>query len=167
MRRAWLLLLACCGNDKPPLLNPEAGRVIYDATVLPIREGGVADAGSTDGAATNAIYFDMEGTCPTGYSPVWRFFDFKTKTPGDTALSFSAQTASAIGEFVTAPSVHLGTVTGPDVTVWTGIDVEPKLKTIGEKSLHYLRVTVVFQTGTAGAPTLVDARQQYDCILSQ
>ena len=164
MRWAAALLVAACSNTQPPLLNPEAGMVTYDAMIVQPREGGTV---MTDSGSSSGIYMDYEGVCQNGYLPVWRFHDFKTKTPGDTSLSFSAQTAAAIGDFATAPSVHLATVTGADITVWTGVDVDPKLKTIGEKSLHFLRVTTVFQSGEAGAPTLVDVRQQYDCIVNQ
>lgn len=157
-------VLVSCGTDKPPPLgDTDATKPILEGGIL--LEAGVMDAGN-DGA-TNAFYTDYEGICPANYMPVWRFHDFMTKTPGDSAIDFSAQTAAAVSDFAVAPSVHLGRVTGPDITVWSGIDVDPKLKTIGEKSLHYLRVTTVFQSGQAGPPTLVDVRQQYDCTATQ
>lgn len=163
--RTLVLVLVGCTSHPPPL-NPEAGMVTYDAMYSPPREGGVLEAGA-DGGPINAVYMDYEGICPNGYQPVWRFHDFMTKTPGDSSIDFSAQSAAAIGDFATAPSVHLAKVTGPDITVWTGVDVDPKLKAIGEKSLHFLRVTTLFQAGEAGAPTLVNVRQQYDCTVNQ
>jgi hypothetical protein len=158
------LALVACGNDKPPPLgDTDATKPTFEAGI--VAEAGAVDAGG-DGA-TNAFYTDYEGICPTNSMPQWRYHDFMTKTPGDSAIDFSAQTAAAISDFTTAPSVHLAHVTGPDITVWSGVDVDPKLRTIGEKSLHYLRVTTVFQVGEAGAPTLVDVRQQYDCVATQ
>lgn len=133
-------------------------------------EGGIVTPAPVDAGgdgATNAFYTDYESLCPTGYQPIWRYHDFMTKTPGGSSIDFSAQTAAATSDFAAAPSVHLARVTGPDITVWTGVDVDPKLATIGQKSLHYLRVTTTFQTGEAGAPTLVNVRQQVDCVATQ
>jgi hypothetical protein len=157
-------VLAACGTDKPPPLgDTDATKPMFEGGIL--AEAGMIDAGG-DGA-TNAFYTDYEGICPANAMPLWRFHDFMTKTPGDSAIDFSAQTAPAISDFKTAPSVHLAHVTGPDITVFAGVDVDPKLQSIGEKSLHYLRVTTLFQIGEAGAPTLVNVRQQYDCVASQ
>ncbi len=160
MKTFALLLVAACSTQPPPLGDTDATKPILEGGIL--FEAGVTDAGS-DGA-TNAFYTDYEGICPPNYAPVWRYHDFMTKTPGDSALVFSAQTAAALSDLQTAQSVELARVTGPDITVWTGVDVDPKLRTIGERSLHYLRVTTLFQVGEAGAPTLVGARQQYDCV---
>jgi hypothetical protein len=129
-------------------------------------DGGSADTGADSGLFV--YYNNYESACPQGYRPLWRWFDFQTKTPKDSAVLFSAQSAAATADLATAPSVDLAKVTGPDITVWTGVDVDPKLRSIGEQSLRYLRVkTTLVAASDMTLPTVTNTRQQYDCIAAQ
>lgn len=108
---------------------------------------------------------DYASDCIPGESPVWHFFDWKTSTPSDSKIIISVQTADTVAGLASATSVPLATITGPDITTWTGVDVEAKLKAAGQKSRVYLRVTIqlVPSTGGSQTPVLVAWRQQYDC----
>ena len=129
------------------------------------------DAGDpTDAGADAAAVFtrDFEGICAQGKVAVWRFFDFQTHTPGDSSLVFRVRSATTQAGLDAAKSVELATVTGPDITAWTGVDVDTKLATIGQKSQRFLRLSVTFTSATDGTPpVLVHFRQQYDCVLGQ
>lgn len=160
-----------CGTDKPPPLADSDGSVARpdgasygDAIALPM------DAGqSTDDAGGVASSRDYDGVCISGNQPVWHFFDFQTHTPADSAIIFRAQTAASEPLLAAAPSVELAKVTGPDITVWTGVDVDSALGSIGQKSASWLRITTVLvpPTSDAGAPAVTASRQMYDCIIAQ
>ena len=158
------LTLAACSNDQPPPIGDPDGSLSQftdDAYAPPV----FIDAGSDAGAAEQ---LDFAGSCLSGLVPVWHFFDFQTHTPGDSSLTFSAQTADTQGALSSAPSVTLADVTGPDITTWTGVDVDPKLQSINQQSRTYLRVTIVAQPATdGGAPVLTHYRQSYDCVVGQ
>lgn len=108
---------------------------------------------------------DYASDCTPGESPTWHFFDWKTSTPSDSKIIISVQTADTVAGLASATSVPLATITGPDITTWTGVDVEAKLKAAGQKSKVHLRVTIqlVASTGGSQTPVLVAWRQQYDC----
>ncbi len=126
---------------------------------------GASDA-SDAGAPTEDL--DFQGVCTAGEVPVWHFFDFETSTPNGSALDFTAYSAATQAGLDAAPGVHLATVTGPDITVWSGVDVDPKLQSIGQTSKLFLRVRVAFTEGSGATwPTLTHYRQQYDCIVGQ
>ena len=164
-------LMFCSQADKPAPIGDS------DSAIVPIfSEGGsydvlapAHDAGSpglpVDGGVVVAR--DYDGVCDQGKLPVWQFFDFQTHTPNGTAITFRAQSAATQPGLDVAPQVELGTVTGPDITVWTGVDVDSKLVSIGQKSLAWLRITVILYSSDAGAPVLVASRQLYDCIIAQ
>ena len=100
--------------------------------------------------------------------PVWHFFDFQTHTPADSSLLFRARSATTEAGLDAAKSVDLATVTGPDITIWTGVDVDAKLASIGQKSQRFLRLSTTFTNATDGTPpVLVAFRVQYDCVLGQ
>jgi hypothetical protein len=162
-------LMFCSQADKPaPLFDS-------DASTLPLFEAGqyevlaepheASTQSSFDGGVASAR--DYQGLCDQGKLPVWHFFDFQTHTPSGTAITFRAQSALTQPALDNAPSVSLGTVTGPDITVWTGVDIDPKLTSIGQKSLNWLRVTTVLYSSDGGTPAVNATRQMYDCILAQ
>ena len=159
---AWLLpcLVACSNEAPPPLGDPDAAFVAEVVVRPPI----LSDAGDA-GAPTEDL--DFEGVCTTsGKVPIWHFFDFQTHTPLDSALELTAYSAATQAGLDAAPGVHLATVTGPDITVWTGVDVDPQLQSIGQMSKLYLRVRVTFTPASDGTwPQLVHYRQQYDCVV--
>ena len=149
------------GDSAVPLKFPEAGTYEVVAPEL--------DAGSpglpVDGGVANAR--DFHGLCDQGKLPVWHYFDFQTHTPAGSAITLRAQSAATQSGLDGAPQVQLATISGPDITVWTGVDVDGKLVSIGQKSLAWLRVTSVLYSSDAGAPAINASRQLYDCILAQ
>jgi len=158
----FLLLCACNAVQPPPLGDGDSGSKM--AFVSDPVDAGIASEGG-DAAGQFAFYTDYEGACPAGMKPIWRFHDFQTKTPADSAISFSAQSAGASADLAAGASVLLARVTGPDITVWAGVDVDPKLTAANQKSLRFLRVKTTFELSSdGGAPTLVAVRQQFDCI---
>ena len=160
---AAIALSACSNNQPPPIGDPDGAvsQFTDDAYAPPVFVDSGVDAGVTE-------QIDFAGTCTSGLVPIWHFFDFQTHTPTDSALDFSASSAVTQAGLDTAPSVHLATVTGPDITVWTGVDVDPQLQSIGQTSKLFLRVRVTFTSASDGtAPELVHYRQQYDCIVGQ
>lgn len=171
MRRlVWPLALVAsgtlaCSDAKPPTLgDPDAAAPRYDASFLadaaPVR----VDAGG-DGGQDAVQVLDFQGGCISGEVPVWQFFDFQTHTPGDSGLRMVAATAATQAGLDAAPTVALAHVTGPDITVWTGVDVGSRLATIGQPSKLFLRVTVTFERASDGtAPVLTASRQLYDCV---
>jgi subtilase family serine protease len=55
----------------------------------------------------NAWYerdYDGTGICPSGYRPVWGLFSWDSKTPGDSHITFSVQTANTQAGLAAAPS---------------------------------------------------------------
>lgn len=160
-----------CSESKPPPAGDS------DSSIITSFEGGTydviapeLDTGSpglpVDGGVV--IVRDYHGLCDQGKLPVWHYFDFQTHTPPGTAINLRAQSAGTQLGLDGAPQVQLGTVTGPDITVWTGVDVDTKLATIGQKSQRFLRLSVTFASATDGTPpVLVHFRQQYDCVLGQ
>ncbi|HSQ62911.1 MAG TPA: hypothetical protein VLM85_06835 [Polyangiaceae bacterium] len=168
MRRALALLLPClgaCSNDMPPPLGDPDAAYYAEVVVRPPAEAG-ADAAADADAGAPGLALDYEGVCTAGKVPVWHFFDFQTQTPGDSALVFTAASAATQSGLDGAPAVSLATVTGPDITAWTGVDVDPKLQSIGQRSQLYLRIGVTFVPASDGTPpVLVHYRQQYDCIV--
>ncbi len=116
-------------------------------------------------------------TCGTGTKPIWRFFDWKTITPGSNSkIEFYAQTSSTGTNFATlsnypatvstAGVVKLGTASGAPNTSWVGADVGAKLTAAGLKSQQYLKVTIrmVPNDELSKSPTLTDWRQNYSCV---
>ncbi len=157
------LAVACSDNTPPPIGDPDGALSHYtdDAYTPPTVVDSGADAGLTE-------YVDFEGICTSGLVPVWHFFDFQTHTPSDSSLKFTAQSADTQPALASSPSVELATVTGPDITTWTGVDVDPKLQSIGQKSHVFLRVTIAATAATGGSqPSLTHYRQMYDCLPGQ
>ena len=151
-----------CSNGQPPPIGDSDGAPAYtdDAFVPPV----FVDAG--DAGAAEVL--DFAGPCQSqGLVPVWRFFDFQTHTPLDSALVITAQTADTQAALASASYVELATITGPDITTWTGVDVSTKLQSIGQPSRYFLRVTITEKLASDGttAPVLVHYRQLYDCAV--
>lgn len=158
------LSVACSTNDRPPTIgDPDGALPMYsdDAWAPPHPIDAGLDAGSLEA-------LDFEGVCTPGEIAVWHFFDFQTHTPGDSSLDFSARTSDTLAGLDVAPSVDLAKVSGADITVWTGVDVEPQLESIGDHSRLFLRVTVLATPASDGSqPVLEHYRQQYDCVVGQ
>jgi hypothetical protein len=167
------LAVGACSAPRPPPLGDDAGRfdagVDWDALAArpPIDASVDARDESDDGGTAVAV--DYFGQCPAGRGVVWRYHDFQTKTPADSSIAFHARTASSPEGLATAPKVPFATVTGPDITVWAGVDLEPKLVAAGQSpKLAYLRVVAVLRNASDGtAPTLVARRQLFDCVVNQ
>ena len=115
--------------------------------------------------------------CPGGSKVVWRFFDWKTVTPGTaSALEFYAQTEADPDLFSTLPPapapvmadgvVLVGSASGAPVTNWTGNAVDGLLAADSLKSQLYLKITVRFVPNTerTASPILTDWRQSYSCV---
>lgn len=150
--------LGACSNEKPPPIGDSDGSISQfddDAWAPPVFVDAGVDAGTTE-------LLDFEGTCTSsGFVPVWHFFDFQTHTPSDSSLVITASTADSQAGLASAQSVALATVSGPDITTWTGVDVAMKLT-----SKLFLRVSIAFVPATDGTPpVLVHYRQEYDCIV--
>jgi hypothetical protein len=108
------------------------------------------------------------GSCPVGQKVVWRFFDWETVTPGDSSISFSAQTASTTAGLSSAVAAPLGSASGATITSWVGADVESALNALTPKqtSQAYLQVNITLNptTDKTQTPTLTAWRQTYDCV---
>jgi len=170
-RLASFALAACfvaCSNDSPPPIQdsdssiPEFDDDAYRPPVF-------VDAGGDGDAGGSTEVLDFEGTCnSSGMIPIWHYFDFQTHTPEDSSLTFTAQSADTEDALGSAPSVELAVVTGPDITTWTGVDVDGKLQSIGQVSHLFLRVSIALGDATDGTPpVLVHYRQEYDCVVGQ
>jgi hypothetical protein len=118
---------------------------------------------------------DYVADCPVGMVPNWHFFDWESITPADSDIKFLAATAASsalLPTMVGAPTVvPFGEASGPPVTMWgTGADVWEAMKAANqEPDLQYLRIFADFQPTSDGSqvPTLVDWRQQYDCVAAE
>lgn len=153
----FAMTCAACSSDQPPPLGDPDGSLSQfddDAYVPPTFVDAGGDAGVTE-------ILDFEGTCSAGFVPVWHFFDFQTHTPTDSALVMVVASASTEAALAQTTSVPLATVTGPDITSWTGVDVSTKVT-----SMLFLRVSITFKAATDGtSPVLVHYRQEYDCTV--
>jgi hypothetical protein len=111
-----------------------------------------------------AVTRDYESTCPSGYRPVWRFFDWKTNTPSDTKILFQAQTGDTLALAQAMSPVTVASVSGAPITVWTGVDVSSKIAPTPSGTV--LRITIVLFPSSDGmsTPTLNGWRQAYDCV---
>jgi hypothetical protein len=160
-----VLALGCANNNPPPIQDSDGSVPEFDDDSYrpPVFVEGGSDA---DAGPTTTEVLDFQGTCATqGDVAVWHYFDFETHTPENSALVFFAQTADTEDALANAPNVSLATVTGADVTNWTGVDVDAKLQTIAQASRLFLRVSVNLVSASDGTPpALVHYRQEYDCI---
>lgn len=159
VRRLVLLLVltACTTDAPPPITDSDGGPSLFDddAYAPPVFIDSGVDAGVTE-------ILDFEGSCSSGFVPVWHFFDFQTHTPSDSALVMTVATAETEAALDSTDSVALAKVTGPDITTWTGVDVATKIAA----SLLFLRVSITFVPASDGtAPVLVHYRQEYDCVV--
>ncbi len=112
-----------------------------------------------------------QATCAVGQSPVWRFFDWKTVTPSDTSIVFSAQTASTVAGLSGAVPAPLGSASGASITTWVGTDVSGALASLVPKqtSQTYLQVNITLNPSSDhnSTPTLTAWQQTYDCIATE
>ena len=111
---------------------------------------------------------DYTATCEQGFHPVWHFFDWMTRTPGDSNIQFGAQTGETLATLAPATPISLGSASGADITTW-GVgyaDVNTKLAAAGLSSGKLLRVSITLNPTSDHlyAPTLDAWRQNYDCV---
>jgi hypothetical protein len=112
---------------------------------------------------------DYVGDCPKDTKPVWRFFDWQASTPGDSLITFTAQTATTSAGLASATPVTVGTASGPPTTGWVGEDVGSALENDSQVSQLYLRITMHIQPSTdnLSTPNISKWRQSFSCLPSQ
>ncbi len=125
---------------------------------------------------------DFDGAvCPQGTHVVWRYVQWKTRTPLDSSIEFYAQTSEDASSFATLPVapttvtatgvVPAGVAKGADTTDWTsdGKLLSDRFTALGIVSKRYLRVTARFvpSTGLLKPPSLSDWRVTYSCVPSE
>lgn len=110
---------------------------------------------------------DYEASCAPGFKPRWGLLLFHLTTPGDSKISFAAQTAASQADLATAMPVALGASTDDNYGAAAGaLDVGAKLEADETPfSLNFLRVTITLTPSTNGAfaPILHDWEQRYSC----
>ncbi len=117
--------------------------------------------------------------CPDGTKVVWRFFDWKAKTPpSNSKMEVFAETEADPATFVTLPIapnvntspdvVHVADITMSNPTTWVGAAVSDALAANMKqlKSQAYLKITVRFLANDEHtlSPILLDWRQSYSCV---
>ena len=161
---------AACGSNRPPPLNDsEAGAPVFDYDASNRGDLGAPPLAPDAGGGAGASARDYEGVCTPGMTPIWHFHDFKTHTPGNAHIILTASTAPTQAALAKAPTVQLAVIKGPDIKTWAGVDVEPMLQSIGQRSLLWLRITteMVPDTSDAVSPQMNASRQLYDCVVGQ
>lgn len=181
---------AACVLDPPPLGSPPVKHCIA-ATAGTCRavgqsclatsnccnatSGGVCAGGvCTDPPAyftDQTLTRDYTSSCLPGYKVRWGLFDWRSKTPGDSKIKFSAQTSVDGVTWSPASPTLFGTASGADILApsWgtSGVTVSAAMgEPLGSPTQKKLRVTMAFlATSDRGrAPTLVDWRQSIECI---
>jgi hypothetical protein len=136
--------------------------------------------GTTTVYSTGTFERDYEGTCPEGAETIWRYFDWKVLTPGDSEVRFYAQTADTKAEFdsqtppplillyvAKGPAPPLPPPPAPQEYPWNGVYVDDVLP--GRESKHWLRITMelVPSSDRLSTPSISDWRQSYSCVASE
>jgi hypothetical protein len=112
---------------------------------------------------------EFTAQCTPGTLPKWGLFEWRSKTPSDAKIRFSAQ----YGDGVTwnpATAPQIGLAQGADILApnWgtSGIKVATALGLNKANSLNKLRVTVnlLASTDRSKSPTLLDWRQTIECV---
>ena len=109
---------------------------------------------------------DYDGVCPVGKTPYWRWFDFGSNPPGDSSISFSAQTAATqAGLGAATPYAVNGPIKGATNLPWTGAGDLETIFPPGEQSREFVRITMKLSPSSdmKSTPTLTAWRQLYDC----
>jgi len=120
----------------------------------------------------------FQADCAPSEDVVWRFFDWKAETPGDSTIEFYAESADdpddffelpKIPEYVTSTDVvGLASVSGTSASGWVGSDVSAQLDAASKDHREYLQVTMRLAPGSSGqSPILTSWRQSYDCLPDQ
>lgn len=189
--------LDCCGApatsacvlDPPPLANPPSKHCVSLAagTCRSVGEsctstsnccnaagGGVCAGGF---CANPPAYYtaqtyqrDFTASCLTGFTPAWASFDWRSKTPADSRIEFSAQIGDGSGVWSPASSVAFATAAGADVLAPSWATNGTKLATVLPATRGTaLRITMrlVPSSDNSEAPTLIDWRQSFDCVASE
>ena len=123
---------------------------------------------------------DYVGSCDPGFGVVWRFFSWQSYTPGNSYITFTAQTAADASDIVgmTPPPVEIATAKSnitwalPAQTpgwVMSPLTVDDDLRAVGQTSNSVLQVTAYLNPATAPSqtPVLEDWRATYDCVPDQ
>ena len=119
---------------------------------------------------------DYVGSCPPDYGVVWRYFSWKSYTPGNSFIQFTGQTADSSADIVgmTPPPVDIGKAYSNPVAQtidWTSAakTVDDYFQSAGQTSNTVLRVTAYLDPATAPSqtPVLEDWRATYDCVPSK
>lgn len=116
---------------------------------------------------------EYTAVCPIQKRPLWRFFEWQSNTPLQTSIVFKAATKEKTTDAYGA-DVAIGTAAPlPILTpTWTSgsLTVEGALKAGAQSSKTILRVTATFNpksTPPTATPTLIQWRQNYDCVDAQ
>lgn len=185
--------LDCCAGsscvlDPPPLASPPVKHCIVNsgATCRAIGQSCLTTstccAAAAGAVCANGVcadpppyYADQTFTteftaqCTPGTLPKWGLFEWRSKTPSDAKIRFSAQ----YGDGVTwnpATAPQIGLAQGADILApnWgtSGIKVATALGLNKANSLNKLRVTVnlLASTDRSKSPTLLDWRQTIECV---
>lgn len=108
---------------------------------------------------------DYAAKCLPGYAASWSYFEWQSKTPGDSKIQLFAQTGDGTTWSPAAP-VAIGTASGADVVppTWAQSGVKVS-KALGSATGTSLRITMAFSPSTDNtkAPTLIDWRQSIVC----
>jgi hypothetical protein len=144
--------------------------------------GGMGGGGGPTVYSTGTFERDYEGSCGEDMDreTVWRYFDWKVLTPGDSEVRFYAQTADNKADFdsPTPPPITLLAVAkgppppmppppAPQVLPWSGVYVDDALP--GHESKYWLRITMelVPSSDRLETPSITDWRMSYSCVFAE
>ncbi|MGC4089238.1 MAG: dickkopf-related protein [Polyangiaceae bacterium] len=129
------------------------------------------------GKCANPAYFasatykrEYVATCAAGKAPVWRLFEWQSTIPTGTSIDLSVQTKRlATDSYLPSTALSYGTISATTATgVWAhgSSTANQVLVGGGLRSLSYLLVTMKFNPSSGGAttPSLLNWRQNYDCV---
>jgi len=106
---------------------------------------------------------------------VWRYFDYKATTPGDSYIEFYAQSEDDPSEYIDLPEsptipsgdnlIGVATAAGNPGTGWVGTDVGALLDAAGVEHSSGLKITMRFVASSDGteSPVVHEWRQTYSC----
>jgi hypothetical protein len=120
----------------------------------------------------------FQADCAPSEDVVWRFFDWKAETPGDSYIEFYVESVDDPDDFFELPKVPeavtstnvvgLASVSGSVAPGWVGSDVSTQLDAANKDHREYLQITMRLAPGSSGeSPLLTSWRQSYDCLPDQ
>jgi len=119
---------------------------------------------------------DFTATCPAGFFPLWREFDWQAALPASSSIDFAVQTSSDVSGFSTATSVKLSKATSSSVLPgWdiglidtgTGGAFRSVAPRVVSKSILRVTITLNPTSDQKSSPTLNGWRALYDCADSE